>query len=119
MNEEIKENKQGENIKKETPEDILKQIKDINKQIINTERNYVDIKYKYETDFLNLKYCVEYEKYKTIKEKEERAKIETSSAKHTLARLKTDIKALEMERDLLMLEFNYYSTVGGCCGCND
>lgn len=102
-----------------SPAAIIEEIKQINQDLRRAELDYYNLKYKYESDFYNLKYGPEYEKYKTIKEKEERAKLELGSDKQNLNAIKVIINSLERERDLLMLEFNYYSAAGGCCGCND
>ena len=56
---------------------------------------------------LSLKYSDEYTKYKTIKEKEERAIIETQDLERQLLQLKNKLRIQRLKSEISRLEIEY------------
>ena len=76
------------------------------------ENDYEQMKHNYEIKLLQLKYSDEYMEYKTVKEKEERARIELAKEKEAIISFDRQIslykKELEHKRLLLKYLFRLY-----------
>ena len=76
------------------------------------ENDYEQMKHNYEIKLLQLKYSDEYMEYKTVKEKEERARIELAKEKEAIISFDRQIslykKELEHKRLVLKYLFRLY-----------
>lgn len=82
------------------------------------KNNYDLQKYQWEMERLKLKYSTEYMKYKTIKEKEEHAKLETEHMGESVLHAKAELRMAEMMVQIDELNM-LYSDVCDCDGnCN-
>jgi hypothetical protein len=86
---------------------IIEEISGLNDKIVKAESEYNENKYKYKHTLLELKYSDEYSKYKTIKEKEERAILELSDMKMVLVELETEVQRLKYEKEVLLYQLKY------------
>lgn len=99
---------------------ILEKINEIEHELSNyyEAKNQYDLaKLKYEEKLLTLKYSQEYQIYKTIKEKEERAKMETTDLQYLLLDCKAHVRSCELAVKCLKLELQYF--VDDCCQNNE
>lgn len=90
--------------------DIINRISELNNKIIVTENNLKISKYEYHQELLELKYSLEYDKFKTIKEKEERAKLENAPLELDILDFEKQLQELKLEKEVLMLKLKYLYT---------
>lgn len=118
------EKNEGETIKQLKIRDMdFEQIKCVIDETLNSitiighnvsvdENDYEQMKHNYEIKMLQLKYSDEYMEYKTVKEKEERARIELAKEKEAIISFNRQIslykKELEHKRLLLKYLFRLY-----------
>lgn len=93
-------------------DDTLNSIITIGLKLASDERIYEGMKHKYEIHVLDQKYSEEYEKYKSLTQKEEMAKIRFKEEKEGLIvfnkQLNVSKKELEHKRLLLKYLFRLY-----------
>ena len=106
--------------------DTIQDRKNIMSRVAVDEKKYNRLKNKYELELLELKYSEEYEQYKTIKEKEERARIELYSKKNELLNYEQDIKTGKHSLEICELTLRYLFAClyiaredNGCCDDNE
>ena len=93
-------------------DETLNSITIIGHNVAVDENDYEQMKHNYEIKLLQLKYSDEYMEYKTVKEKEERARIELAEAKEAIISFDRQIslykKELEHKRLVLKYLFRLY-----------
>lgn len=95
---------------KEVIAEVICRIAELNNDIGIVEHNLKLVKYDYHKELLELKYSDEYSQIKTIKEKEERAKIETSPMELEIIDNEKRLQELKLEKEVLMLQLKYLYT---------
>ena len=88
-------------------EETLKNIKINYSKLKVDEWEYEERKTDYELELLNLKYSDEYSEYKTIKEKEERAKLALKEDKKELTYLKNKINVAKYNLERYNINLRY------------
>jgi len=93
-------------------DETLNRITVIGHNVAVDENDYEQMKHNYEIKMLQLKYSDEYMEYKTVKEKEERARIELAKEKEAIISFDRQIslnkKKLEHKRLVLKYLFRLY-----------
>lgn len=92
---------------KEKIEETLKNIKINYSKLKVDEWEYEERKTEYELSLLDLKYSEEYAQYKTIKEKEERAKLAMQEEKKELTYLKNKINVAKYNLERYNINLRY------------
>lgn len=85
--------------------DMICDFSALNFAYTTVECDYESIKNQYEVELIRLKYSDDYQQYKTVKEKEERAKVELEGQKDKLIKMKYQLHMLkgkieELEKSL-------------------
>lgn len=70
---------------------------------------YYNKKFELKIKQLELKYSDEYTQYKTIKEKEERAVLETQNLQQELFKIKNELRTQRLKTELEKMEIDYYA----------
>lgn len=95
-----------ENLKEEIV-DTLQNIRQAQNKLVIDEANYEKLKHDYEIGLMELKYSDEYMEFKTIKEKEENARIQLQDKKLELLELKSIINFSKYSLDYYNTELRY------------
>ena len=86
---------------------MIKKYQEETQKLDELKYDYDMLKFEMKLKQLSLKYSDEYTKYKTIKEKEERAIIETQDLERQLLQLKNKLRIQRLKSEISRLEIEY------------
>ena len=91
---------------------MINTIENLNNEIKSAEKSYKLSKFEYTHKLLKLKYSDEYRQFKTIKEKEEHAKMDMESRNLELNVINNELmlQNLKFDKEVLMLQLKYLYT---------